>query len=229
MIDILTLWQSSYIYNIMENTKIIYIYILIDPRDNEIRYVGKTAQKLEARVSAHMRDKSSCHKVHWLNELKALGLKPTPWILEEIKGDWPWQYSEKYWIGYLKAWGCNLTNNTSGGDGVPDLPYDIKERLRKVWIGKKHKPETIEKLKICRPNYKHSIETKEKMSKAHKGRKITWIGKIAQINRKITHNDALIIQERLKNGELGRDLYKEYGVHRTTLSKIKMGTYFKNR
>ena len=50
------------------------IYILVDPRTDEIRYVGKTNQRLEWRISAHMQSKEPCHRTHWLNELKALGL-----------------------------------------------------------------------------------------------------------------------------------------------------------
>lgn len=202
------------------------IYCLVDPRNGEPRYVGKTVQELEVRVNCHMQDKSNCHRVHWLNELKREGLKPDYFIIEEIEGAWPWQESERFWIGYFKRSGFKLTNNTSGGDGVPNLPPETRARMRLTWLGKKHKPETIEKLRACRPNYKHSEETKARMSASQKGRKILWIDKIAKSLRKITTEQAEAIKQRLLNGERVTAIAKELSIHRTTISKIKMGTYF---
>ena len=139
---------------IMENMIKVLIYALIDPRNDEIRYVGKTTQKVEARITAHMRDKSNCHRVHWLNELKRDGLRPD-WIIRECietikEGGWPWQESEKFWIARMRSMNVNLTNNTDGGDGVSGLPSKTRDRMRQVWLGRKHTPETIERLKAAR-------------------------------------------------------------------------------
>lgn len=200
--------------------------MLIDPRDGDIRYVGKTTNQLHIRLSAHMREVSNCHRVHWLNELKKLGLKPHIAIIEEIIGLWPWQESERFWIAYLKRNGFNLTNNTSGGDGVPDLPEDVKKRLRAIWPGKKHKPSTIEKLRNASTGKKHSLKTKQKMSIAHSGRIITWGDKLSEANRKISREEASNIKSRIDSGEHVTDLAIEYKMHRTSISKIKKGTYF---
>ena len=172
-----------------------------------------------------MRDTSNCHRVHWLNELKKNGLKPIPLIIEEINGDWPWQESEKHWISFFKRHGHNLTNNTIGGDGVVGISDESKKRMSSTWIGRKHKPETIEKLKKCRPNYKASDETKKKQSKALSGRKILWADKISKNVRKLTDYDVHKILEKLNKGALVCNLAKEYQVHRTTISKVKNGTY----
>jgi len=211
--------------------KTIQIYILIDPRTDEIRYVGKTEQTLSARLNAHMQDKGKCHRVNWLNELKALGLKPRVVTLVTIdlfddQGDKIWQSEERYWIKRLKSMGARLTNNTIGGDGVCGLPPEIRAKMRLTWLGRKHKPETIEKLKIARAKRVMTDETKKKMSASQKGRKITWIDAIAKANRKIDEKTAMEIETRIKQGEKVTDIARELGIHRTTISKIKAGTYF---
>lgn len=199
--------------------------MLIDPLTEMVRYVGKTIQPLKTRLNAHMCDKSNCHRVHWLNQLKALGLKPEIVLLEEIIGDWPWQESERFWIKYFKSQGFNLTNNTSGGDGVPDLPIETRERLRKLWIGKKHKPESIIKIGEASKGRKHTEEHKAHMKQIMTGREIKWSDKVASALRKLSDDDVKIIKEKLSNGMLVKDLAKMYSVHRTTISKIKKGIY----
>jgi len=71
-----------------------------------------------------------------------------------------------------------------------------------------------------------SQQHRETMSKVMKGRKITWIAKIAEKARKLTVDQATNIKTRLAAGEKVKDLAAEYGLHRTTISKIKMNTYF---
>jgi hypothetical protein len=202
------------------------IYFLVDPRTSEIRYVGKTTQSLNARITAHMRDRSNCHKVHWLSQLSAAGLRPIGVVLSEVEGEWPWQGEECYWIAKLKSMGARLTNNTSGGDGVSGVTGESKERMLATWRGRKHSPETIDKLKIARRKRTTSQETKDKMSKSQSGRIINWGDKIAQSIRKITPEMALIIKARLDAGEQVGALAEEFGIHRTSMSKIKAGTYF---
>jgi len=211
--------------------KTIHIYILIDPRTDEIRYVGKTEQSINARINGHMQDNTPCHRVHWLNELKREGLKPRAAILVTIDLFEPfdentWKIEEKYWIRKLKQMGARLTNNTIGGDGVVGLPAEARQRMRLTWLGRKHKPETIEKLKIARAKRVTSEETKRKMSESQKGRKITWGDALSKANRKITEKGAQEIKRRIENGELVTAIANELKIHRTTISKIKAGTYF---
>lgn len=205
----------------------IVIYTLNDPRTNQIRYVGKTNQKFSYRLCAHMQDKGKCHRVNWINELKALGLKPVIKQLEIVRGD-NWQERERYWIKKFRQLGFNLTNNTSGGDGVCGLPKETRERMRMTWLGRKHSPETIAKLIYVRglKRFRHKASSKLKMSKIMKGRKILWVDKIAEANRKLTKEQAENVKLRLEQGELGKDLAIEFGLHRTSISKVKMGTYF---
>lgn len=56
------------------------IYGLVDPRDNIIKYVGKTIN-IESRYRQHLYSKDK----DWLNDLKKNGLKPDLIKLDEIE------------------------------------------------------------------------------------------------------------------------------------------------
>lgn len=200
----------------------VFIYGLIDPETLECRYIGKSIRPKQ-RVDNHMQDKGACHRAHWLRGLKSRGLWPDIVILETVEGDWPWQESERFWIAHAKRQGWPLTNNTSGGDGVCDLPSETRERMRCTWLGRKHTPEACRNIGDAKRGVKASAETRAKMSAAHKGRKITWGAKGGDANRCVTDEQARDIFRRAKSGERTVDLAREYGVHRTTISNIKMG------
>lgn len=93
------------------------IYVLIDPRDNKVRYVGK-ANNVSQRYKAHLNRarKHQIHKANWIKQLKELGLKPIIEVIDVVPVD-EWIYWETYWIGQFKAWGFDLINYTNGGDG----------------------------------------------------------------------------------------------------------------
>lgn len=127
-----------------------YIYILQDPRNNLVKYVGKSNNP-RRRYTSHLvytpKNKSHCHR--WIQSLKKKGLKPIMTVIDEITGDWEWL--EQYWIEQFKHWGFNLVNLTVGGEGV---------------VGYIHKKETIEKLSekitcICPNGIKHTCNCKE--------------------------------------------------------------------
>lgn len=95
-----------------------FIYILIDPVQNTIRYVGKTNNPDE-RFKNHKnksRDKNT-HKRNWINKLRSIGFKPEMEIIDEVSVS-EWKYWEKFWIGYFKCLGFDLVNYTEGGDGL---------------------------------------------------------------------------------------------------------------
>lgn len=205
----------------------IYIYALCDPETNLIRYIGKSIRPRE-RLQNHINEpKSNCHRSHWIQSLKSRGLRPWLTILEEIDGEWPWQESERFWISYGRHHGWPLTNNTDGGDGVVNLPPEIRAKMRLTWLGRKHTPET--RIKLCaamRRRKPRSTESLEKSRQAMLGRIITWGDKISVSTRKIDAETSISIKSRLDAGELGKNLAHEFSVDRTTISKIKMGTYF---
>jgi len=204
----------------------IYIYALICPIIGQIRYIGKSIRPKE-RLQNHMNEKSKCHRSNWLKKLKADGLIPKIVILEEMPDGSDWQSREKFWIAHGKSQGWPLTNNTSGGDGVCDLPQETRDRMRKSWIGRKHTDETRAKISEKSKLKRHTDEHKRYMSDKMKQRVITWGDKISEATRKLTDDDQMNIIEALANGWKNKDLAEKYGVHRTTISKVKMGRYKK--
>lgn len=98
----------------MEN---VYIYGLVDPRNNQVRYIGK-ANNPKNRYKNHYnsaRDKNT-HKRNWISNIRKDGLRPELIIIDEVKKV-EWQYWESFYISLFKTWGFNLVNYTSGGDG----------------------------------------------------------------------------------------------------------------
>ena len=118
-----------------------------------------------------------------------------------------------------------MTNNTDGGDGVCGLPEETRKLMASVWKGRKHKPETIEKLKAARAHRVITEDTKRKQRESMIGRSITWGDKISKAVRKLTHEDVKNILDRFAAGEKLVDMAKEYGVDRTTMTKVRNGTY----
>jgi hypothetical protein len=98
--------------------KTTYIYKLIDPTDNTIRYIGK-ANNPEQRFKAHCNKAryKPTHTFNWLKSLRERGLKPVMEIIENTPIA-TWKQREKYWIKHFTDEGCNLTNYTKGGDGL---------------------------------------------------------------------------------------------------------------
>lgn len=113
-----------------------YIYALIDPRTDQIRYIGKCDTPNE-RLRAHRCDKANTHKARWIRLLRAAGLRPRMEIIEVVAQD-NWADREKFWIAYYRAQGLRLTNITDGGDGAPGrrLTDASKEHLRSLRKGK---------------------------------------------------------------------------------------------
>lgn len=110
------------------------VYALVDPRDEQVRYVGKSVA-VETRIKAHLRDRSATRKARWVRALQREGRVPEVLILETGAGDW--QGAEVKWIAYFRAAGCDLTNATSGGEGLHNPTEETRERIganqRAIW------------------------------------------------------------------------------------------------
>lgn len=127
----------------METTN---IYVLIDPRTNMVRYVGK-ANNVIQRYRAHLNRarKHQIHKKNWIEGLKREGLKPIIEVIDIVPID-DWVFWETYWISQIRTWGFDLINYTNGGDGCTFANQTSFKKGHKVWLGKKHTEETKKKI-----------------------------------------------------------------------------------
>ncbi len=111
-----------------------FIYTLIHPTTEEVRYVGQTIRGLKPRLQAHKArakdpEFERYHVYRWWNELKAQGLTPKIELWEECNNLEELEEAEKYWIARMRGWGFDLTNMTKGGDGI--VLYEITDEHRK--------------------------------------------------------------------------------------------------
>lgn len=129
---ILEKWTTLILYNMRS----VYIYCLIDPTDNQIRYVGKTVNiknRYKYHINPHISDTNK-HKKNWINKLKSQNLLPEIFIIDEIECDGDeWIIYEQYWISQIRCWGFDLLNYSIGGDKPPlRNKWTSDERLRAI-------------------------------------------------------------------------------------------------
>jgi hypothetical protein len=164
------------------------IYTLADPRNNEIRYVGKTVQSLEKRlcghISAAITNKEHNYRSNWIKQLTNNNLLPIIELVESVDEN-IWEQTEQYWIAQFKAWNFSLVNMTEGGDGNKNQfvsketiekraqairgvarPLEVREKISLGHKGKKLSTTTKEKLKAINTGKRQSEETKAKRYKA---------------------------------------------------------------
>lgn len=88
------------------------IYALICPLTHQCRWVGRTVESLERRISKHLRHGSNNYnprKQFWLSALREQALKPIGVVLEET--DVPsYVPIEVWWIEYFRVLGADLLN-----------------------------------------------------------------------------------------------------------------------
>jgi len=127
----------------------VWVYGLVDPRTDQIRYVGQSVDPVE-RLAAHLEEcyQEQSEKAEWIQELKKLGLVPRQIILERTTSEL-WEEREQYWIAKCKAIGEPLVNTTAGGFGLRDPSPKVRQKCGVA--GKKHAgqatpPEVREKI-----------------------------------------------------------------------------------
>ncbi len=156
-----------------------FIYTLIDPRNQQVRYVGY-AQDPKERLRKHITSSKrlSSHKACWIKSLLKLKLKPEMEIIEcvNVKDR---DKQEKYWIAYYRSLGFDLTNGTDGGDCSYTLTDETRSKIsqatHKQWEKRRsqnYQMSEDQKIKIGIGNKGkvRSQEAREKYSKARKGK-----------------------------------------------------------
>lgn len=115
-----------------------FIYGLIDPRTECLRYVGKTTD-LRKRFLRHCNPRRSdrSHRGCWLRGLRNLGLQPTMVVLEEID-EATTALVECFWISSLRAAGADLVNAANGGEGGATRTGQKSSAAHRMNIAKAH-------------------------------------------------------------------------------------------
>lgn len=110
----------------MNSTEIAYIYGLVDPRNNKIRYIGKTINP-KSRMYSHFNEIKyyNTYKSRWIKKILSLKLKPIMKILKIC----PLEDFEKYEAEYIKIYKLNnLVNSDEAGQGNIGRRKEIIEK-----------------------------------------------------------------------------------------------------
>jgi predicted GIY-YIG superfamily endonuclease len=85
---------------------VIFIYALIDPRTDEIRYIGKTVNPV-SRFQAHKNRRINTHCSAWVASLASYGCAPVLRTLEALPNS-DGVEAERWWIAEGKRLGWRL-------------------------------------------------------------------------------------------------------------------------
>jgi group I intron endonuclease len=211
--------------------RVIFIYLLRQPGDLAIRYIGKSA-KPKKRLWEHITEARSgekCHRSNWLRKLLAAGERPILEIIEQATVE-TWTEREQYWIAFYRAEGCRLVNATDGGEGTLGLvpSEEHRARISEANRGRSHSPETRAKMGAAHKGKIVSAETRAKISEETKSRvarpkavpptkiyqrSAEWRAKIGESNRRRKLSDES--KRRISEANTGRALSEE--------TKMRMG------
>ena len=157
-----------------------FIYVLKNPENGEIRYVGQT-NNLKRRYNTHilrcLKEKDSeydTYKSRWLRSILSKNMKPIIEVIETCENLEQSNIREKYWIDKLSQDGKKLTNSQT--NDVTEFSDLTKEKMSNAKKGKsleeivgeeKAKELRIfnsDRLKKNNPNKSSMSEVREKIS-----------------------------------------------------------------
>ncbi|UWX62767.1 hypothetical protein [Deinococcus rubellus] len=187
----------------MTNTTITSIYGLIDPRTQELRYVGK-AQDMRHRYRRHISKHhlaDNTYKNRWIKSVLSEDLKPEMFLIERCIEE-SWREAEVFWISYFRSIGCRLTNLAPGGEGTGGYKHselaraNMAEAQRKIAhvhrensLGRRLSVEAKGKIRASKLGKERPAEVVEKIRVALTGRKqpAELVARRAESNRGKKH------------------------------------------
>lgn len=195
------------------------VYGLQDPRNGELRYVGKTRR---GTIEERFREHNACAKcprlhVHcWMKNVIDSGFAPEIFLIEDgYETIEQLNDAEIFWIAYFRSIGCRLTNQTSGGDGGWFFSEETLKRMSDLQKGRKLSESCRKKISSALLGKKRSAETRAKISAAARNRSPELIAQqIARLNTP---------ESRAKNAVHSRNLSLE------TIEKIRRTNTGKKR
>ena len=117
------------------STMVQRIYVLVDPRDDVVKYCGVTQQSLATRLSMHLSSVTAGKETpvyRWLRELRELNLKPEIRLVEETED----REREVYWIAYFRERGLELHNMDDGAGFGRETTDDTRQKQSAAHEGK---------------------------------------------------------------------------------------------
>ena len=114
---------------------------------------------------------------------------------------------EQYWFNRLQPFGrrgYNIASEAGSQLGYSPTP-EAREKMRQTRLGKKHSPETLEKLK----GRKHTPESREKIRQARLGKKLSPEHAEANRKRMLGRKHSLETREKIRQGNLGKKMSPE--------------------
>ena len=204
------------------------IYALCDPDTNRVRYIGK-ADDANLRFKSHiwpsnLKKKRPCS--NWIRGLLKINKLPILIIIERVDDEiLDWKEREKFWIDHYRKSGV-LLNILDGGDGGATYgrlgkPWSDEHRknynasrvgvsIKRSEQGNKNRGIGIKKAWEKRKTNgfvswgQHTEETKEKLRKAHSGKKLTEEHKqklrLAKLGKKYSAEH----RKKISKGNLGK-------------------------
>ena len=159
------------------------IYTLKHPDTQEIRYVGKTVQKLEKRLSGHItkaKYNRSTHCSCWIFSLLQVNKIPIIVLIEECGSNWVER--EQYWIKFYEN---KICNHSIGGE-YGSLGYKCseihREKISNSLRGRKRTLEERIAISVGKKGMKLSEETKEKLRQINTGKKHSLESRLKKSN-----------------------------------------------
>lgn len=156
----------------------IYIYGLIDPATNGVRYIGKT-NHLHRRFIEHLnRCDTGRHYVNrWIKQVRADGGLPLMKILERATLA-TWQEREIWWIEHGISSNWDLTNLSQGGYGATGYTEEMRKQIA-LRVKEYHQQHPEARIKVAEKTrgQKRSMATRAKQSAAASGENHHQYGK----------------------------------------------------
>lgn len=230
----------------MSKEKPVYIYALVDPITELVRYVGKSPDP-KMRFNTHVhRAKShnddNPHKCNWIRSLLQKNLLPKLEIIETAS-DSSWEDAERKWIRYFRENGHRPTNVSDGGDHVSPIPVGSKcatakftesdiIKIREMYsTGEFSQPELAKIFETSQSNIGRIIngETWSHVPLFPKPtpKKNTPVGDRAG-GSKLTNKDATLIRTQFANSSMRiKDFAQIYNVSEGTIENVLNGSTYK--
>jgi hypothetical protein len=115
----------------MVSTEITYIYLLIDPRDKSVRYVGKTSNpkyRLSGHITECKKEKVVHRRARWIKSLLRENLKPEIKFVKICRLE-EFESVESEYIKMYKSY--KLTNSDETGQGNKNRIKEVIDRQSK--------------------------------------------------------------------------------------------------